>query len=81
MRKLLILLAVVALLAPFASAQEYSITLDPPTGVSAQGTIDIGSTVLFPLRWNIDGAAAANLPVSPTASTFIPRLAMLSGLI
>ncbi|MCB2230547.1 DUF4397 domain-containing protein [bacterium] len=56
MRKLLRLLALVTLLAPFASAQEYSITLDDPTGVSAEGTIDIGTTVTFPMRFNVDGS-------------------------
>jgi hypothetical protein len=46
----------VTLLASLAQAQEYSITLDDPTGVSNEGTIDIGTTVQFPLRWNVDGA-------------------------
>lgn len=56
MKKLLVVLAFVLCAGGFASAQEYSITLDPPTGLSGESTIDIGSTVTFPLRWNVDGA-------------------------
>ncbi|MBD3404411.1 DUF4397 domain-containing protein, partial [candidate division GN15 bacterium] len=56
MRKLLLIAALVMVFTPLVSAQEYSITLADPSGVNNEGQIEIGSTVLFPLEFNIDGS-------------------------